>query len=164
MTSKRRSGYTDRRLRCNGRSSTSVVYDVPPWYAIFLCDKGKILVNSIKPTPFTNIWMNGKTLEEVDQFKYTWSTQTKDGMSIKKAKIRLAQAHSAMTRLAILWKHNAICFHTKNFYTSHVLSILLYECESWTLMADLEWRIQAFKNKCYERMLGISYRKHKPSK
>ena len=60
-------------------------------------DKGKILVNSIKPMPSTNIWMNGKTLEEEDQFNYPGSTQTKDGTSIKEVKIRLAQAHSAMT-------------------------------------------------------------------
>ena len=61
-----------------------------------------ILVNSIKPTPSPNIWMNGKTLEEVDWFKYLESTQTKDGTSIKEEKIRLTQAHSAMTRLAVL--------------------------------------------------------------
>ena len=33
-------------------------------------DKSKILVNSIKPRPSTNIWMNGQTLEEFDQCKY----------------------------------------------------------------------------------------------
>ena len=46
-------------------------------------DKSQILFNSIKPRPSTNMWMNGKTLEEVDQFKYLGSTQTKDGISIK---------------------------------------------------------------------------------
>ena len=46
--------------------------------------------------------MNGKTLEEMDQFKYLGSTQTKDRTSIKEVKIRLARAHSAMTRLEIL--------------------------------------------------------------
>ena len=45
--------------------------------------KSKILVNSIKQRPSTNIWMNGKTLEEVDQFKYLGSTHTKDGTSAK---------------------------------------------------------------------------------
>ena len=30
--------------------------------------------------------------------------QTKDGTLAKEVKIRLPQAHSAMTRLAILWK------------------------------------------------------------
>ena len=32
--------------------------------------KSKILVNSIKPRPSTDIRMNGKVLEEMDQFKY----------------------------------------------------------------------------------------------
>ena len=53
-------------------------------------DNSKILVNSIKPKPSTNIWMNGEVLEEVDEFKYLGSTQTKDGASIKKVMIRLA--------------------------------------------------------------------------
>ena len=33
-------------------------------------DKSKILVSGIQPRPSTNIQMNGKTLEEMDQFKY----------------------------------------------------------------------------------------------
>ena len=45
--------------------------------------KNKILVNSIKPIPTTNIQMDGQTLEEVDQLKYLGSTQTKDGTSVK---------------------------------------------------------------------------------
>ena len=69
-----------------------------------ICSKSKILLNSIKPRSFTNIPMNGKTLEEVDQLKYLGlgTTQTKDETSIKEVKIKLAPAHSAMTRLAIL--------------------------------------------------------------
>ena len=66
-------------------------------------DKSKILVNSIKPRSSANIWMNGKTLEEVDQFKYLGSTQTKDGTSIKEEKIRLVQAHPATTGQAIYY-------------------------------------------------------------
>ena len=38
--------------------------------------------------------------------------------------------------------------------------VLLKGCHRWTLTADLERRIQAFENKCYRRMLGISYREH----
>ena len=50
-------------------------------------------------------------------------------------------------------------FPTKmvNLNISLALSVLLYGCESWTLTADLERRIQAFENKCYRRMLGIIY-------
>ena len=73
-------------------------------------EKSKILVNSIKPRPSTNIQMNGQTLEEVEQFKYLGSTHTKDGTSVKEEKIRLAQAHSAMTRPAILLKTKPTVF------------------------------------------------------
>ena len=54
-----------------------------------------------------------------------------------------------------VWKNNAISFTTKiKLCKSLGLSTLLYGCESWTLTADPERRIQAFGNKCYRRMLG----------
>ena len=39
-----------------------------------------------------------------------------------------------------------------------------YGCERWTLTADLGRRIQAFENKCYRRMIGISDKEHKTNK
>ena len=43
---------------------------------------------------------------------------------------------------------------------SLVVSIYLYTCESWTLTAELEKIMQAFKMKCYQRLLNISYKDH----
>ena len=57
--------------------------------------------------------MDGKVLKEVDQFKYLGSTQTKDGTSLREVKITLAQAHLAVTRLAVLWKSTPVSFPTK---------------------------------------------------
>ena len=69
---------------------------------------------------------------------------------MKEVKIRLAQAHGAMTTLAIHRKIKAIGFPTEiKLYKLIVLLILLYRRGSWTLMADLDRRIQAFENKCY---------------
>ena len=65
--------------------------------------KAKFTSTASSQDKSTNVWMNGKTLEDVDPFKYLGSTQTKDGASIKEVKIKLAQAYSAVTRLAILW-------------------------------------------------------------
>ena len=46
-------------------------------------------------------------------------------------------------------------------YKSLVTSILLYSCETWTLLVDCVKRIQAFKTKFTRKRLHISYIDHK---
>ena len=41
-----------------------------------------------------------------------------------------------------------------------ILSTFLYACESWTLTAEIERRIQALEMRCYRRLLNISYKNH----
>ena len=43
---------------------------------------------------------------------------------------------------------------------SLVTSILLYACESWTLTAELQRRMQAMEMRCYRKILHISYKDH----
>ena len=43
---------------------------------------------------------------------------------------------------------------------SLVTSIFPYACESWTLTAELQRRIQATKMRCYRKILHISYKDH----
>ena len=50
-------------------------------------DKSKIIVNSIKSRPSTNICMNGRALKVVDKFKYTYN-HTNQRRKIKKRKYR----------------------------------------------------------------------------
>ena len=40
------------------------------------------------------------------------------------------------------------------------MSIFLYACETWTVTADIERRIQALEKRCFRNLLGISYRDH----
>ena len=43
---------------------------------------------------------------------------------------------------------------------SLVTSIFLYACESWTLTAELQRRIQAMDMRCYRKILRISHKDH----
>ena len=43
---------------------------------------------------------------------------------------------------------------------SLVTSIFLYACESWTLTAELQRRIQAMEMRCYRKILHVSYKDH----
>ena len=47
---------------------------------------------------------------------------------------------------------------------SLVTSIFLYACESWTLTAELQRRIQAMEMRCCYKILCISYEDHVTSK
>ena len=43
---------------------------------------------------------------------------------------------------------------------SLVTSIFLRACESWTLIAEIQRRIQAMKMRCYRKTLHICYKDH----
>ena len=120
-------------------------------------EKSKVMVSSTESIT-SNITMNGELLEEVSSFKYLGATLSKDGTCTAEIRIRIVTATAAMARLGRIWKSSSISFRTKySLYRALVLSILLYGCEAWTLLAETEKRIQAFEMKFWRRLLRISY-------
>ena len=124
-------------------------------------EKSKVMVNSTNDKHAV-ISMNGELLEEVNSFTYLGASLAKDGTSTAEVLKRIAMATSAMARLATLWKTDSIGFAVKyKMYKVLVVSILLYGCETWTLLAETERRIQTFENKCLRKLLRITYMEHK---
>ncbi|GFR57434.1 endonuclease-reverse transcriptase [Elysia marginata] len=71
---------------------------------------------------------------------------------------------AAFAKLEKIWK-SSISFKAKHkLFRSLVSSILTYECETRTLLADTERRIQAFENKCLRKLLRISLQDHVTNK
>ena len=106
----------------------------------------------------SDVSMNGQKLEEVTRLKYLEATLCKDGTCSAEVHIRTASAMVAMARLNQIWQCNTISSASKfKLYKSLVTSILLYSCETWTLLADSEQRIQALETKCMRKLLNISY-------
>ena len=104
--------------------------------------------------------INGAKLETVTGFKYLGAIVTDEG-SKPEILARTAQTIAALTKLKTLWSDRNIALSSKiRLMRSLVLSIFLYACESWTLTADLERRIQAIEMRCFRRLLGISYKDH----
>ena len=74
---------------------------------------------------------------------------------------RIAQATAALTRLKPVWIDMSISLSSKIRLMRYlVTSIFLYACESWTLTAELQKRIQAMDMRCYRKILHISYKDH----
>ena len=101
-------------------------------------EKSKIMTNSMNSIN-AGISMKGQKLEEVTSFKFLGATLCKDGTCSAEVRIRFASAVSAMARLNRIWRCNTISFANKfKVCKSLVNSILLYGCETWTLLADSE--------------------------
>ena len=104
--------------------------------------------------------MNGQKIETVTSFRYLGSVVTDEG-SEPEILSRIAQTTAALTRLKPVWNDRSISFSSKiRLMRSIVSSIFLYACESWTLTAELQRRIQAMEMRCYRKILRISYKDH----
>ena len=74
---------------------------------------------------------------------------------------RIAQTTTALTRLKPVWNDKSISLSSKiRLMGSLVTSIFLCGCESWTLTAELQRRIQAMEMRCYRKILRFSYKDH----
>ena len=106
----------------------------------------------------TEIKVNGHKLETVTSFKYLGSVVT-DESSRREILYRTAQTTAALTRLKPVWNDRTgifLCSKIRRM-CSFATSIFVYACESWTLTAELERRIQAMDMRCYRKILRISY-------
>ena len=122
-------------------------------------EKIKLMTNSTQPIQ-RKITVSGQELETVTQFKYLGAIISQEG-SKPEVLARSAQTATALAKLKPLWRDKNITLKCKlKLLHALVLSIYLYACESWTLTAELQKKIQAMEMRCYRRLLGISYKDH----
>ena len=71
-----------------------------------------------------------------------------------------AQTMAALARLKIIWKDKNIRIkHKIRLMRALVITIFqLYACETWTLTAELQRKIQSLEFRCFRKILGISYK------
>ena len=106
----------------------------------------------------TEIKVNEQKLETVTSFKYLGSVITDEG-SKPEILSWIAQTTAGLTRLKPVWNDRSISLRSKL-----LLIHFLYACESWTLTAELQRRIQAMEMRCYREILHISSKDHVTNK
>ena len=122
-------------------------------------EKTKLMTNNTKGISL-HVRIGGQKLETVQSFKYLGSVVTDEG-SKQEIMSRIAQTIGALTKLKAIWKDKNIALSSKiRLMRSLVISIFLYACETWTLTAELEKKIQTTEMRCFRGLLGISYRDH----
>ena len=118
-------------------------------------EKTKLMANNTRGIN-AHIKVNGQKLETVTSFKYLGSVITDKGCKLEILS-RIAQTTAALTRLKPVWNDRSISLSSK---IRLIVSIFMYACESWTLIAELQSRIRAMEMRCYRKILRISYTDH----
>ena len=120
-------------------------------------DKTKVMTNNPNGCQRE---IKDQRLEEVENFKYLGAVISNEG-SKPEILSRIAQTTAALSRQKIIWRDKNISLASKvKLMRTLILSTFLYACESWTLTAEIERRIQALEMRCYRTLLNISYKDH----
>ena len=108
----------------------------------------------------TQITIGEQNLETVDNIKYLEAIVSQEG-SKPEIMSRIAETTLSLERLKTIWRDKNLALSIKiRLMRSLTLSIFLYACESWTLTAALEKKVNTMEMRCFRNLLGISYKYH----
>ena len=97
-------------------------------------------------------------METVTDFIFLGSKITADGDCSHEIARRLLLARKAMTNLDSIFKSRDITLPTKvHLVKAMVFPVVMYGCESWTIMKAEHGRIGAFELWCWRRLLRVHW-------
>src|SRR3989442_15043002 len=99
------------------------------------CDGGDVV----------NITADGQRIEQVKRFKYLASVITEDGRSHSAVKVRIAMAKEAFNKRKELLTKGLSMTLKKRMIKELVWPVVLYGCETWTLLQDEINRLEALE-------------------
>ena len=89
-------------------------------------------------------------------FLFLGSKITADGDRSHKIRRQLLLGRKTMTRLDSVLESRDITLPTKvHIVKAMVFSVVMYSCESWTIKKAEHQRIDAFKLRCWRRLLRV---------
>ena len=102
--------------------------------------------------------IEGENIQEVDKFVYLGCEVRKDGNIRNEVGIRIGKACAAFKNMEKVWNENGMLLRTKlKLFNSIVLSVLLYGCQSWKGLKEIEERVRRFKSGCLRKIMKIRW-------
>ena len=111
-----------------------------------------------------HIFVNDEPLKATDSFTYLGSTLSREANIDVEVNNRLYQANSAFGRLRKNeWERRGISQDIKlKVNMDLVLTVLLYECETWTVYSRHARKLNHFHTKCFKNYFEYQVARHGP--
>jgi len=125
----------------------------------------KTVVMSLRTSIPPRILVNGSLLNVVDKFSYMGSVVNSSNNPDEPINQRIGKASTNFGRLSSrVWKNHHLTIKLKiGVYTACIMSVLLYNSETWCNYRRQENRRSAFHSTCLRSILGVSWREHVPN-
>ena len=108
--------------------------------------------------PITSCEIDGETVETVSDFIFLGSKITADSDCSHEIKRRLLLGRKVMTNLDNILKSRDITLPKKvRLVKAMVFPVVMYGCESWTVMKAERQKIEAFELWCWRRLLRVPW-------
>ena len=121
---------------------------------MFNIQKTKIMASS----PITSCQTDGEIVETVTDFIFLGSKITADGDCSHEFKRRLLLGRKVMTKLDSILKSRDITLPIKvHLVKDMIFPIVMYGCESWTIVKAEHRRIDALELWCWRRLLRVPW-------
>ena len=118
----------------------------------------KTEIMKIRSSDNQRVIIDNTELKEVEKFTYLGCEIRQDGNIRNEVGIRVGKAGSAFRTLNKVWNAQNISLSTKlKLFSSIVVSILIYGCESWKGLKEIENRVRRFESGCLRKILNIRW-------
>ena len=107
-------------------------------------------------SPMTSWQIDGETVQRVTDFIFLCCKTTAVGVCTHGIKRHLLLLRKAMTNLDTILESRDITLPTKvHIVQAMVFPVIIYGCESWTIMQAECWRTDAFELCCWRRLESL---------
>ena len=100
--------------------------------------------------------LNGNTLKLVDKFTYLGSSVSSTETDINAT----SKGIDSYDRLSVIWKSDLTDKMKRSFFQAAIVSILLYECTTWTLTKRIVKKLDGNYTSMLRAILNKSWKQH----
>jgi len=99
--------------------------------------------------------IDNSSIERVEEFKYLGRTLTNENSSQEEIKSRLKSGNACYYSVQNLLSSRLLSKNLKlKIYRTIILPVVLYGCETWSLILREERRLRVFENRVLRRVFG----------